>query len=684
MEKQIAVELSSPPARPWSRVDIVICVVAAVLAAAGAYLDHVAVKGFEYPGGGSEGWRSLPGLVALTLAGTALRRYADARVVGTVLLIAGVASALATALLGISAYGFLRSLPWAAYVQAAALTIWPLSIAAPLVFLPQVYPDGPLPLTRWRRVLVASGAFVSVATAAALVGELVSAGTGGCPEENIYCASNLIPMVASSVTGLSFVAAVVLGLAAWLHRWRHGGTTVRRQIGLLSIALLLPLPLIVVSSLVGSPMDVAIDAVLGLSWTVLVVAAILVAILRYDLYDVSPALRRAAAYVLLTAGLLVVFLAVYAGVLSVVTRSSSSPATPWLAAGAAALVILAADPVRRKLQRLLERKIYGQRAEPLAVIERLSDRVRVGDEPAVLRTVAGIVADAVRSPAVSIGVQRASQVEIIVDAGGLGSDHLVLDALHRGERVGELRVAPRSRRETFSRADLVLLKHLADQLGGLIYGFRQDNEVATQRRHVLLVAGEERERVARDLHDGVGPLLAGAGLAAEGLRRGLPVGSHDEAAAAQLSNVLRRAATQVREIAHGLQPHPLADEGLAAMIREHLATLNSSQIPTFDLRADVPRLSATIEQEVYLILLESVNNVVRHAHARQCRVDLRVDEATLHLVVRDDGIGLPRPYISGMGLTSMRTRATALGGQFELSSEPEHGTQLTVQVPVVS
>lgn len=281
-------------------------------------------------------------------------------------------------------------------------------------------------------------------------------------------------------------------------------------------------------------------------------------------------------------------------------------------------------------------------------------------------------------------MQRGSRVEIVVGDEELTPEALVIPALHRGERVGELRIAPRSRREAFSRSDLVLLNRLADQLGALLYGFRQDKEVATQRQQVIIAASEERDRLARDLHDGLAPLLAGAGLAAEGLRRGLPAGTKDEAEAALLAERLRGAATQVRQIAHGLQSNRLAEQGLAAMIMDHLTTLMSGQVPRFECRADIPRLPVPIEQEAYLILLEAVNNVVRHAHARSCLVDLTVHDATLNIVVKDDGVGLSQPYVSGIGLTSMRARVIALGGQLELTSSPGQGTQMTVQVPVTT
>jgi signal transduction histidine kinase len=190
--------------------------------------------------------------------------------------------------------------------------------------------------------------------------------------------------------------------------------------------------------------------------------------------------------------------------------------------------------------------------------------------------------------------------------------------------------------------------------------------------------------MASDLHDGLAPLLAGAGLAADGLRRGLPAGSQDAADAARLAERLREAATQVREIAYGLRSNPLADQGLVVMVMDHLNTLMSGRVPRFDCHADIPRLPAIVEQEVYLVLLEATNNVVRHAHANHCTVDLTVRGGMLQVVVDDDGVGLSQPYVSGMGLTSMRSRVAALGGVLDFTSASAQGTRLVARIPVTA
>lgn len=368
MEQSNSLEPSAAPPRPWSVGDIVACAAAILLAAIGIALDYAAnhtVTPFEQvsPGEIWEAWQLFPGIVALMVAGAALRRYPDAHAVGTVLLVAGAASSAVTTLMGISSHGSVHGTPMY-YVQAVGLALEPFALVGPLVLLPQVYPDGPIPQLRWRRVLNLSLILVSVATACSLLGQMVSATSGGCPADNLFCAGNLVPIVAGYGNALLIIAAVLLGLAAWLHRWRHGGRLVRRQIGLLCVALLLPLPIIGLVISVDGQVSRIGEIVLFVSWTPLVVGAIVMSILRYGLYDIRDALQRAAAYVTLTLGLVLIFLLLYLGVLALVAQASQGSAAAWVAAAAATVVALCAEPIRRKLQALVDRKLFGERGRP--------------------------------------------------------------------------------------------------------------------------------------------------------------------------------------------------------------------------------------------------------------------------------------------------------------------------------
>jgi signal transduction histidine kinase/CheY-like chemotaxis protein len=273
------------------------------------------------------------------------------------------------------------------------------------------------------------------------------------------------------------------------------------------------------------------------------------------------------------------------------------------------------------------------------------------------------VAAAVRSPSVALALHRGPQIETVSVTGAEQDAALVLPLVYRGERLGEMRVSSHTPGEPYGRVDRALLDELANQTSALVYALRRDTELEATRRRALGTVAEESARLGRDLHDGIAPLLAGAGLTAEALRKGMTPGTPDEQDAEQLDVRLRNAATEIRRLAHDLQPAPVGDRGLTAALADYIATLDAPEMPRIRLRAEVAgSLPADVEQAAYLVALEAVNNVVQHAHAKQCEVSVTLASGELVLRVADDGIGLGQPYVSGIGITSMRSRVQAFGG----------------------
>jgi signal transduction histidine kinase len=178
-------------------------------------------------------------------------------------------------------------------------------------------------------------------------------------------------------------------------------------------------------------------------------------------------------------------------------------------------------------------------------------------------------------------------------------------------------------------------------------------------------------------------LLAGAGLTAEALRRGMTPGTADEQDAERLPSRLRNASTEIRRLARDLQPRPVDDRGLEVALADHIAALDAPDMPAIRLHADITKpLPPGITQAAYLVVLEALNNVVRHAHAHQCDLTVTVRSGDLVITVADDGVGLGQAYVSGIGITSMRGRVQALGGVFDLGAASVGGTVLQARIPV--
>jgi signal transduction histidine kinase len=269
----------------------------------------------------------------------------------------------------------------------------------------------------------------------------------------------------------------------------------------------------------------------------------------------------------------------------------------------------------------------------------------------------------------------------VAAVGQPAAEPVVVPLVHLGERLGELRVSRRTEGEAFNSADRQLLDQLARQAAALVYGQRRDRELAAARRQTVDAVAEERFRLGRDLHDGLAPLLAGAGLSADALRRSFAPGSSDEHDAARLAALLRRTASDTRRMAYDLQPVD-SHADIGADLTEYLASLKSADTPAFSTAIDVDELPVSIAQNAYLVLLEAINNIVRHAHASSATITVTSNSEALQLEVADDGVGLEQPYVSGVGIQSMRRRVESLGGTFAISRALQHGTCLSASIPL--
>jgi signal transduction histidine kinase len=472
----------------------------------------------------------LPGAIVFSLAGAILLGHRHARPVGGVLLACGCVGSLYLLACGFWYWELYNVPPWG-YSQPLTTIVFSVLGSAffvlMLIVLPQVFPDGLLPGRGWVAVLVAS-LVVQVPTIAYSAYFEYMYDLLRWEEEDLLRPQHgalVLPQNAEVVLWNSPVwVAGLVAVATLLVRWRRGSTLVRQQIGWLLAAGLIT----AVLTTIGYTAQEWIIPLVAIVWPLAVVAIISLAVLQHHLFDIRVVIRRIVVYGALTGLITVLFVGVYSAVLAGASMQVSDVRVRWVAGMAAAAgVVLLAEPARRRLTALLEARFLGARRDPLAALARLQDRVVDGaaDDSAVLQAVAETVAAAVRSPAVAVAVHRGPQLETVASTGE-GEEHpLVRPLLYRGERLGELRVVHRTPGESYGRADIALLDQLAYQTAALVYGLRRDTELAQVRRESLEAVAEVQTRVGRDLHDGIAPLLAGAGLSAEALRMGMPEGT---------------------------------------------------------------------------------------------------------------------------------------------------------------
>lgn len=408
-----------------------------------------------------------------------------------------------------------------------------------------------------------------------------------------------------------------------------------------------------------------------------------IAVLRHRLFDIDVVINRTLVYGGLTAAVIAVYVTTAAFLGSLVPREGSLGIS-LLATGVAALAAL---PIRDRLQRGVNQLMYGDRDDPYRAITRLGERLSASlTTEEILPTVVATVASALRLPYVAIELGSGEVTSIAAATGEPDGRELVrMPLVDQGERIGELIVAPRAPGEAFSGADRQLLTGLAHEAGRAARSVRLIAEVERSRRQLVAGREEERRRLRRDLHDGLGPAIAGARLKVEAARS-LAARRADDAASLldELNTDLAGLLEEVRRISRGLRPPALDELGLMPALRAQASTFAGES--DLDLRVEgpleLPPLPAAVEAAAYWIALEALTNVSRHSAATHCRVRVRLGDG-LEVEVEDDGVGIRPGTPRGVGLTAMRERAAEVGGTFRVEpSAGAGGTRVVAHLPL--
>jgi signal transduction histidine kinase len=240
--------------------------------------------------------------------------------------------------------------------------------------------------------------------------------------------------------------------------------------------------------------------------------------------------------------------------------------------------------------------------------------------------------------------------------------------------VGALVLAPRS---ALRDADGPLLDDLARQAAAAVHAARLTDELQRSRQRLVAGREEERRRLRRDLHDGLGPQLAAQTLKA-GSARALYALRPEEADAllADLEADAAHALADLRRVVEDLRPPALDELGLVGALRAAVARFGAGP-PSIDVVAtELPALPAAVEVAAFRITEEAVTNAVRHSGAQHCTVRLFPGDGVLTVEVCDDGVGIVPGQTEGVGLGSMRERAAELGGRCEVAGTEAPGGQM--------
>ncbi len=598
-----------------------------------------------------------------------------------------------------------------AIVEALDQPMWIPIVAIPVTFLLLIFPEGHLPSPRWRwfaRILAAGMviAFLGITFEPGPIEESQVAGL-----VNPLGIEALRPVLNVLIVALIALPIGVIGsLTSLVLRFRRSTGTERLQLRWLvsaaaTVAVLYALALVLSFSTTWSTTDtptwLAVLQAVAVGSFGLIPIAIGISVLRYHLFDIDLVINRA-----VLVGAMAVFIsAVYAGVVVGVGTLVGSRASPVLSAAAAAIVALAFQPARRRAQRFADRLVYGERATPYEVLSDFSERLGnayANDE--LLPRMAHALAEgtgAFRADVwVRIGGQLRAEACWPQDAGrpepleaaaheeGSATQTEMFEPVrHQGEFLGALSVTKkpgdpihpneeRLIRDMAAQAGLVMRNvALTEQL------MRNIDELRASRQRLVTAQDEGRRRIERNLHDGAQQQIVALTVKLRLLGQVVERDAQQaKSMAADLQADANDALEQLRDLARGIYPPLLADQGLVAALQ---AQARKAAVPT-EVRSDgVGRYPQDTEAAVYFCVLEALNNIAKYAGATRADVTFARADGELLFTVVDDGAGFDTATTSyGTGLMGMADRLDAIGGSVRIASRPGAGTTVEGRVPV--
>jgi signal transduction histidine kinase len=606
----------------------------------------------------------------------------------------------------IRGHGSLPGALWMAWLDnASGHLVFPLGLS----LLVLIFPTGRPPARAWWIVLGISLVATLMSVAAVLLD----------PHDLIGAPRNAVAFHVRNPTGLSGIegvrdslfglgqqalfTALALSTVSVAHRWRRAKADERHQLKWLLYVVGL---LFVGTGLLGLRDSVGIPTVLATLGTFVFIgafalgipAAVTIAILKYRLYDIDVVISRTLVYGALGAFITLVYIVIVVGIGSLI--GSGGRPNIALSIVATAVVAVAFQPVRERLQKVANRLVYGKRATPYEVLSQFSERVAEsysGDEvlPRMARVLAegtGAVraevwlrAGAVLSPAAAwpeAAIEGLEPARVVGDAlpTMVDADRAV-EVRHQGDLLGALTVTKRAG-ESLTPIEEKLLDDLGHQAGLVLKNVGLTAELLARledlrasRQRLVAAQDAERRRLERNLHDG-----AQQNLVALKVKLGIAemfVEKDPTRAKAILAEVkfeTDEALKTLRDLARGIYPPLLADKGLVAALT---AQANKATVPVEVVANGVQRYPQDVEAAVYFCVLEALQNVQKYAGASTAQVRLIERGGELVFEVEDDGKGFdPLTQKKGSGLQNMEDRLDALGGRIEIASEPGSGTSV--------
>ncbi|PZQ89483.1 MAG: hypothetical protein DI534_06600 [Leifsonia xyli] len=670
--------------RTSSRIAVAVLAAVSLAAAVGAILVDLQVLPTHPDPLVSSGWSSvLPG-AAMLIPGALLLWRLPWHPIAVVLAVFGtlwIVDGLASALVNLAWYGD-RDAVWAFpafwfYTRLGSVLILPIQ----LILL--LFPDG-----RLRRGWTFPVSIVSIVLGCLMPFAFIFAPAhilaAGEPDrlEQLEAFERTAPPtlplpdpvweVVLSLASPAMLASLLLALVVTIRRRFGASTDERAQLrwlvwsGAVFIAATFSYPFLP---------SIAVDLLLGLTIG-LIAASVLIAVTRYRLYDIDRLLSWTLVYAVLVVAVIAVDV-----LLVVLVGGALDDRVAMLIAVIAVTVAYA--PLRERLFRFASRAVYGRRADPYGLVSALGDRLAHSPDTAGrVDDLARTIAEAFASPYVRVVIDRPDGAAIEAEVGIRGPELTRVPIEYDGTPIGRIEMVP-GRRPVVSARDQRLLEDLVRLAAAALRNAELNRELQGIRESLVRAREESRSRLRRDLHDELGPLLAGVKLRLE-TSRNLLTASPDragtvlDAAIQEQSEVI----VAIRRIVHELRPPALDDLGLARAIEQLAERMDGGGCAVRLDAGALGTLPAAVEVAAFRIASEGLANARRHAGAREIVVRLAREPDTLRVEIADDGRGVAPDATPGLGLRSMRERAEELGGVFTIETATEGGTRITALLPL--
>jgi len=377
---------------------------------------------------------------------------------------------------------------------------------------------------------------------------------------------------------------------------------------------------------------------------------------------------------------------VYTGTVAGLGRLVGGNGPTWLLVATTGVIAVFAEPARRRIRDAVDRLVWGARDDPLEVVRGVVDHVGTDSGDELLPALATSLRRELRLDAVAIDVRTPDGWRREAASGVATTYERVVELQQRGEVVGRLVVGWEHGPSLRARDERVLAE-LAGPLGLAVGWVRLAAELRRSSVSIVSAREEERRRLRRDLHDGLGPALTGVSLGLRTAVRQLERSAYSSTLE-PTRDLLDRVADEVdalvievKRVVRDLRPTALDQLGLIDAVGEFTRTFSDDLEFHLTMPSAPIELPAAVEVAAYRIVTEAVTNIVRHAKAAQCWLSITTGP-TVDIDVVDDGIGVTDGVSNGVGWTAMSERATELGGSLHVTGRDPHGTHIHVRIPV--